>query len=328
MNPLHPTRRQLIAAAALATLAPASFAQSDFPSKSLRLVVPFPAGGAGDTMARIIATPLAQALGQSVVVDNKPGADGLLGANEVARSAPDGYTLLMATASPIVYVPSVHITKPPYDPIRDFAPIALTLKVPFFLVTHPSFPASNVKEVIAHLKANPGKVNFASAGTGASNHLTAEYFMSAAGVKMVHVPYKGSPPAVTDLLAGQVSLMFDTGPVVLPHAKAGRLKVHGVGSVQRAAAAPDLPTIAESGFPGFEAVGWAGYMAPTGTPREIITKLSAEIAKGLQDQALKDRFVALGSEVLSSTPEEFGAYIRSETAKWGKVIKDSGAKAE
>ena len=319
--------KKVVALALLAVAPFAALAQSAYPNRPVKVIVAFPPGQATDQAARAIAQKLSDSLGQQFIVENKPGAASIIGAEAAAKSPPDGYTLFMGSSGSIAVNPGMY-PKLPYDPIKDFAPISLNLKVPFFLVTHPSFPASNVKEVIAHLKANPGKVNFASAGTGASNHLTAEYFMSAAGVKMVHVPYKGSPPAVTDLLAGQVSLMFDTGPVVLPHAKAGRLKVHGVGSVQRAAAAPDLPTIAESGFPGFEAVGWAGYMAPTGTPREIITKLSAEIAKGLQDQALKDRFVALGSEVLSSTPEEFGAYIRSETAKWGKVIKDSGAKAE
>ncbi len=319
--------KKVVALALLAVAPLAALAQGAYPNRPVKVIVAFPPGQATDQAARAIAQKLSDSLGQQFIVENKPGAASIIGAEAAAKSPPDGYTLFMGSSGSIAVNPGMY-PKLPYDPIKDFAPISLNLKVPFFLVTHPSFPASNVKEVIAHLKANPGKVNFASAGTGASNHLTAEYFMSAAGVKMVHVPYKGSPPAVTDLLAGQVSLMFDTGPVVLPHAKAGRLKVHGVGSVQRAAAAPDLPTIAESGFPGFEAVGWAGYMAPTGTPREIITKLSAEIAKGLQDQALKDRFVALGSEVLSSTPEEFGAYIRSETAKWGKVIKDSGAKAE
>ena len=319
--------KKVVALALLAVAPLAALAQGAYPNRPVKVIVAFPPGQATDQAARAIAQKLSDSLGQQFIVENKPGAASIIGAEAAAKSPPDGYTLFMGSSGSIAVNPGMY-PKLPYDPIKDFAPISLNLKVPFFLVTHPSFPASNVKEVIAHLKANPGKVNFASAGTGASNHLTAEYFMSAAGVKMVHVPYKGSPPAVTDLLAGQVSLMFDTGPVVLPHAKAGRLKVHGVGSVQRAAAAPDLPTIAESGFPGFEAVGWAGYMAPTGTPREIITKLSAEIAKGLQDQALKDRFVALGSEVLSSTPEEFGAYIRSETAKWGKVIRDSGAKAE
>ena len=318
--------RWLAAGLAAGVMAGAAWGQA-YPNRPVKIVVPYPPGGVTDLFARALGAQMQESMGQPFLVENRPGASQMVGAVYVAKSPPDGYTLFMGSSGSIAVNPGMY-PKLPYDPIRDFAPISLNLKVPFFLVTHPSFPASNVKEVIAHLKANPGKVNFASAGTGASNHLTAEYFMSAAGVKMVHVPYKGSPPAVTDLLAGQVSLMFDTGPVVLPHAKAGRLKVHGVGSVQRAAAAPDLPTIAESGFPGFEAVGWAGYMAPTGTPREIITKLSAEIAKGLQDQALKDRFVALGSEVLSSTPEEFGAYIRSETAKWGKVIKDSGAKAE
>ena len=319
--------RSLALAALAGAVAATALAQGAYPNRPVKVIVAFPPGQATDQAARATAQKLSESLGQQFIVENKPGAASIIGAEAAAKSPNDGYTLFMGSSGSIAVNPGMY-AKLPYDPIRDFTPIALTLKVPFFLVTHPSFPASNVKEVVAHLKANPGKVNFATAGTGASNHLTAEYFMSVAGVKMTHVPYKGSPPAVTDLLAGQVSLMFDTGPVVLPHAKAGRLKVHGVGSAQRAAAAPDLPTIAESGFPGFEAVGWAGYMAPAGTPREIVSKLSAEIARGLQDQALKDRFVALGAELLSSSPEEFAAYIRSETAKWGKVIRDSGAKAE
>ncbi|MBS0338762.1 MAG: tripartite tricarboxylate transporter substrate binding protein, partial [Proteobacteria bacterium] len=251
----------------------------------------------------------------------------IIGSEAAAKSPNDGYTLFMGSSGSLAVNPGMY-SKLPYDPVRDFTPIALTLKVPFYLVVNPSIPANNVKDLVAYLKANPGKVNFGSAGSGASNHLSTELFKSATGVSIVHVPYKGSPPAVTDLLAGQLGLMFETGPLVFPHVKSGRLKAIATGNSQRVAAYPDLPTIAESGYPGFETVGWAGFLAPAGTPKEIVMKVNSEIVKILSTNEIKDRFVSLGAELLSSSPEEFGAYIKSETAKWGKVIKDSGAKAD
>ncbi len=304
-----------------------AMAQAGYPNRPVKVIVAFPPGQATDQAARAVSQKLSESLGQQFFVENKPGAASIIGSELAAKSPNDGYTLFMGSSGSLAVNPGMY-AKLPYDPVRDFTPISLALKVPFFLVVHPSVPATSVKELVTYLKANPGKVNFGSAGNGASNHLSSELFKSVTGVTMVHVPYKGSPPAVTDLLAGQLGLMFETGPLILPHAKAGRLKVLAVGSLQRSLAAPELVTIAESGYPGFETVGWAGFLAPTGTPKEIVAKLNAEIVRIIAQPEVGARFVTLGAELASSTPEDFGAYIKSETAKWGKVIKESGAKAD
>jgi tripartite-type tricarboxylate transporter receptor subunit TctC len=304
-----------------------AWSQAGYPNRPVKVIVAFPPGQATDQAARAIAQKLSENLGQQFFVENRPGAASIIGAEAAAKSPNDGYTLFMGSSGSLAVNPGMY-PKLPYDPIKDFTPISLGLKVPFFLVVHPSIPGATVKELVAYLKANPGKINFGSAGNGASNHLSAELFKSVTGVTMVHVPYKGSPPAVTDLLAGQIGLMFETGPLIMPHVKSGRLKVIAVGSAQRSLAAPDLVTIAESGYPGFETVGWAGLMAPAGTPKEIVTKLNAEVVRILSQPEVTGRFVTLGAELVSSSPEEFGEYIKSETAKWGKVIRDSGAKAE
>ncbi len=319
---------KFIIACAVAMGVPAqAWSQNAYPSRPVRIIVAFPPGQATDQTARAIAQKLSENLGQQFYVENRPGAASIIGSEAAAKSPNDGYTLFMGSSGSLAVNPGMY-AKLPYDPIRDFTPISMALKVPFFIVVSPAFPANTVKELVAYLKANPGKVNFGSAGNGASNHLSTELFMSVTGVSMVHVPYKGSPPAVTDLLGGQIGLMFETGPLVLPHVKNGRLKAIAVGSAQRSSAAPELVTVAESGYPGFETVGWAGLLAPTGTPKEIVTRLNVEVVRILGQAELKERFVSLGAELLSSSPEEFGAYIRSETAKWGKVIKDSGVKAD
>jgi tripartite-type tricarboxylate transporter receptor subunit TctC len=320
-----PSRRALLAAAAALPWVP-STARSQaagWPNRPVKIIVAFPPGQATDQAARALAQRLSETMGQQFVVENRPGAASIIGSEAAARAPNDGYTLFMGSSGSLAVNPGMY-AKLPYDPIRDFVPIGLALKVPFFLVVNPSVPAKSVAELVAYLKANPGKVNFGTAGNGASNHLSAEYFRSAAGVDMVHVPYKGSPPAVTDLLGGQISLMFETGPLTVPHVKTGKLRALAVASAQRSTALPDLLTIAESGYPGFEAVGWAGLLAPAGTPREIVTRVNAEMVRILASAELKERFVAMGAELVSSTPEEFDAYIRSETAKWGKVIKDVG----
>lgn len=304
-----------------------AWSQTGYPNRPVKIIVAFPPGQATDQAARAVAQKLSDNLGQQFLVENRPGAASIIGAEAAAKSPNDGYTLFMGSSGSLAVNPGMY-PKLPYDPIRDFTPIALVLKVPFFVVVRSDFPANTVKELVAYLKANPDKVNFGSAGIGASNHLSTELFKSVAGVAMVHVPYKGSPPAVTGLLGGEIGLMFETGPLVLPHVKSGRLKVIAVGSAQRSSAAPELVTIAESGYPGFETVGWAGLLAPTGTPKEIVARLNAEVVRILDQTELKERFVSLGAELVSSTPEEFGAYIKSETAKWGRVIKDSGAKAD
>ena len=319
--------RALLASAAALGLHAQALAQSGYPNRPVKVIVAFPPGQATDQAARTVAQKLSENLGQQFFVENKPGAASIIGSEAAAKSPNDGYTLFMGSSGSLAVNPGMY-SKLPYDPVRDFTPISLALKVPFFLVVNPSIQAGAVKDLVAYLKSNPDKVNFGSAGNGASNHLSAELFKSVTGVAMVHVPYKGSPPAVTDLLAGQLGLMFETGPLIMPHVKSGRLKAIAVGSLQRSLAAPDLVTIAESGYPGFETVGWAGFLAPTGTPKEIVARLNAEIVRIIAQPEVSARFVTLGSELASSTPDDFGAYIKSETAKWGKVIRDSGAKAD
>jgi tripartite-type tricarboxylate transporter receptor subunit TctC len=325
---MHPVCSKLVAVAVTLLLLPGlAWSQAGYPNRPVKIIVAFPPGQATDQAARAIAQKLSESQGQQFFVENRPGAASIIGSEAAAKSPNDGYTLFMGSSGSLAVNPGMY-AKLPYDPVKDFTPISLTLKVPFFVVVNPSIPAGTVKELVAYLKANPGKINFGSAGNGASNHLSAELFKSVTGVNMVHVPYKGSPPAVTDLLAGQIGLMFETGPLIMPHVKSGRLKALAVGSAQRSLAAPDLVTVAESGYPGFETVGWAGLLAPAGTPKEIVTKLNAEVVRILSQPEVTGRFVTLGAELLSSSPDDFGTYIKSETAKWGKVIKDSGAKAD
>jgi tripartite-type tricarboxylate transporter receptor subunit TctC len=295
-----------------------------YPDKPIRLVVPFPAGGTTDILARAVGQKLGEHLGQQVVVDNKPGAGGNIGSDIVAKSAPDGYTLVMGTVGTHAINASLY-KKMPYDHIKDFVPVSLVALVPNILVAHPSVPVNSVKDLIAYAKANPGKLNFASSGNGTSIHLSGELFKTAAGVEMTHVPYKGSAPAVTDLLGGQVQLMFDNMPSALPHVKAGKLKALGVTTAKRFPAAPDIPTIAEAGVPGYEASSWFGVLAPAGTPKEIVNKLSSEIAKILQTPEIKERLLSQGAEPVGNTPDQFAAFIKAETAKWAKVVKESGA---
>jgi tripartite-type tricarboxylate transporter receptor subunit TctC len=308
-------------------LAAPAFAQPAYPAKPVRMIVGFPPGQATDIVARLVADKLTSRLGQSFFVDNKPGAAGIIGTELVAKAPPDGYTLQMNSSGPLSVNPGLY-AKLPYDPVRDLQPISLAATVPLFLVVHPSLNATNVKELVALAKAQPGKLNYASGGSGVTNHLVMEMFKFAAGIEMTHVPYKGGPPAVTDLIAGQVSLMFETGPGILPHVRSGKLRALGVGSVKRSAATPDLPTIAEQGFPGFDGVAWIGFVAPAGVPRAIVDRLAAETAAIIALPDVRDRLLALGAEPAASTPDEFGAYIRSEIAKWGKVIRESGAKVE
>jgi tripartite-type tricarboxylate transporter receptor subunit TctC len=269
----------LLAAGALG-LVPLAHAQSGYPGKPVRLVVPFPAGGTTDILARAVAQKLSEAWGQSVVVDNRPGAGGNIGSELVARAAPDGYTLLMGTVGTHAINASLY-SKMPYDHVKDFAPVILVAGVPNVLVVNPSVPVNSVPELIAYLKANPGKVNFASSGSGTSIHLSGELFKVMTGVQMTHVPYKGSAPALTDLVGGQVQLMFDNLPSSLAFIKAGKLRALAVTSAARAAALPDVPTIAESGVPGFEASSWVGVLAPTGTPPDVIARINAEVGMWL-----------------------------------------------
>ena len=321
-------RAALSLAATLAILAPhAARAADAYPAKPVRFVVAFPPGGGTDIIARSIAQKLAERIAQQVVVDNRPGAGGNIGTDIVAKSAPDGYTLLMGSAGPLAINASL-FAKMPFDPIKDLAPVTLAASTPNVLVVHPSLRAATVKELIALAKARPGEINFASSGHGTPAHLAGELFNSMAGVKMVHVPYKGAAPALADLLGGQVQLMFSTMPPALPHVKDGKLRALAVTSAKRSPAAPDIPTLDEIALPGFEANTWHGVVVPAGTPATIVARLNREIVAILHLPDVVERFSSQGAEALGSTPEEFAAYIRSETLKWAKVVRDSGAKAE
>jgi len=320
--------RLLLAALSL-SLAAFAFAQTPaaYPTKPIRLVVPFPPGGATDILAREVAKHLTEAWGQSVVVDNRPGAGGNIGSELVAKSAPDGYTLEMGTVGTHAINASLY-SKMPYDHIKDFVPVILVAGVPNVLEVHPSVPVNSVQELIAYAKANPGKLNFASSGSGTSIHLSGELFKVMAGVQMTHVPYKGSAPALSDLLGGQVQLMFDNLPPSLPQIKAGKLRALAVTSSTRAPALPDVPTVAEAGLPGFEASSWFGVLAPAGTPPAIVAKLNAEIAKWLTTPEAKEKLANVGANIAGGTPEDFARHIQAETAKWAKVVKESGAKVD
>ena len=318
---------RMAAGALLAAFALLSHAQAPFPSKPIRIVVPFPAGGTTDILARAVAQKLTETMGQTVVVDNRPGAGGNIGAELVAKSPPDGYTLLMGTVGTHAINASLY-AKMPYDHVRDFAPVILVAGVPNVLVVNPSVPANNVQELIAYIKANPGKVNFASSGSGTSIHLAGELFKTMAGVSMTHVPYKGSAPAVTDLLGGQVQLMFDNLPSALPQIKAGKLRALAVTSAQRASALPDVPTVAEAGLPGFDATSWFGLLAPAGTPKDVVAKLNAEVAKWLASPEAREKLASQGAIAAGQSPEDFTRHIAAETAKWQKVVKESGAKVD
>ena len=298
-----------------------------YPSKPITMIVPFPAGGTTDILARAIGQELFKTLGQQVIVDNRPGAGGNIGSALVAKAAPDGYTLLMGTVGTHAINASLY-AKMPYDTVKDFAPITQVAAVPNILVVNPTLPVKSVKELIAYAKANPGKLNFASSGNGTSIHLSGELFKTMAGVDMTHIPYKGSAPALTDLLGGQVNLMFDNMPSALPHVKAGKLRALAVTSGKRSPAAPDLPTIEEAGVPGYEASSWFGVLAPAGTPPDIVNKLNAEIVRILKTPEMKERLSSQGAEPVGSSPGEFAAHIKAEMAKWAKVVKESGARVD
>ena len=317
----------LCAVALLAGAAPVAFAQSGYPSRSVRLVVPFPPGGTTDILARAAAQKLTEVLGQQVIVDNRPGAGGNIGAELVAHAPPDGYTLLMGTVGTHAINASLY-SKMPYDHIKDFAPVILVAGVPNVLVVTPSLPVNSVQELIAYAKANPGKLNFASSGNGTSIHLSGELFKSLTGVTMTHVPYKGSALALTDLVGGQVQLMFDNLPSSLAFIKAGKLRALAVTSATRAAALPDVPTMVEAGVPGFEATAWFGILAPAGTPRDVVTRLNGEVAKWLASPEAREKLMAQGAIAAGGSPEDFAHHIAAETTKWAKVVKESGAKID
>ena len=302
------------------------FAQSTYPNKPLRLVVAFPAGGPVDIVARALAPRLSELLGQAAMVDNRGGASGIVGADLVAKSAADGYNLLVAPNTLAIHV--TLYSKLPYDTLKDFAPIALLTASPLVLVVHPSVPASNVKQLIELAKARPGQLNYASPGSGTANHLAGEMMKSMAGIDVLHVPYKGGAPAEIDVLGGHVSFMFNTIPSALPHVRSGRLRALAVTWARRSPAAPDIPTIAESALPGFDAGTWYGIVGPAGLSREIVTRLNSEVNKVLRSIDFKQHMASLGVETMPGTPEQFGDFIRTEIVEWAKVVRDSGARAD
>jgi tripartite-type tricarboxylate transporter receptor subunit TctC len=301
-------------------LASAGLHAQPYPSKTIRMMVPFPAGGGSDTMGRVIGQKLAERLGQAIVIENRPGAGGSIGADVVAKSAPDGYTILLGSTSELVQYPNVN-PKIPYNPVRDFAPITLVGTVPLVLVVHPSLPVKSVKELVALTKAKPGEVNFGSAGNGSTTHLAVELFILMTGARMTHVPYKGSPQAVTDLVAGNVQLGIPTMPAALAFIKAGRVKALGVTSGKRTPVLPDVPTLREAGISDYETDLWTGILAPAGTPPAILSRLHAEIVHATSQPDVKEALGRQGAVPATGTPQEFSAYIKSELAKWELVVK-------
>ncbi len=319
------TRRAAIGAIALAaaTLSLGAAAQA-YPTKPITIVVPFSAGGTTDILARLVGQYLTTELGQPVVVDNKAGAGGNIGGALAAKAPADGYTLFMGTVGTHAINAALY-KKMPFDHVKDFAPLSRVANVPNLLVAHPSQPFKTVPEMIAYAKANPGKINFGSPGNGASPHLSGELFKSMAKVELTHIPYKGSAPAVSDLLGNQIAIMFDNLPSVIPHVRSGKLRAIAISTAKRSPELPDVPTIAEAGVPGYEAVSWFGLFAPAATPKPVLDKLSTALSKVLANPEVQKKISAQGGETVNETPAQFAAFIRSETTKWGKVVKESGA---
>jgi tripartite-type tricarboxylate transporter receptor subunit TctC len=309
-----------IAIATAALVVATGAVAADYPSRPIRMVVPFGAGSISDILARTVAVRLSEAVGQQVIVDNRPGAGGNIGTDLVAKATPDGYTIVLGAASVLAVNKSLY-AKMPYDPLKDLAPITLMVKTTNILVVNPALPAKTVKELITYGKANPGKLTYASAGAGGTIHLSAELFKSMTGVDMLHVAYKASPLAHIDMISGQVQVMFDGMPTALPQVKAGRLRALGVTTARRFSELPDVPTIAEAGVPGYEAAGWFGYAAPAGTPKAVIDRLNAEIVKILNQPEVRQRLAQQGAEPAPDTPQAFAAYIQAEYAKWDRVIR-------
>lgn len=319
--------KRILASLLLCLVSGWAAAQGAYPNRTVRIIVPFPAGQTTDMVARMLAQEFTESLGQSFYVDNKGGAAAIIGTELAKNATPDGYTLLMASSGPLAINPSLY-SKLPYDTLRDFQPIGMVVVVPQFLVVNKDFPANNLKELIAYVKQNPGKVNFGSGGSGLTNHLTMELLKATTGMQITHVPYKGAAPALTALIAGQINMMFESGPAVIPHVRSGKLRVLAVGSQRRSLALPEVPTVAEAGVPGFNAQSWAAFLAPTGTPRPIIQKLNAELNAALSKPATKERLLGMGAEVLEYTPEQTVAYFKTELESWAVAVKASGARVD
>ena len=304
-------------------------AQSDTnsPSKPIRMIVPSAPGSGPDIMARAIGQKLTEALGQTIVIDDKPGAGGIIGSEAAAKAPPDGYTLIMSNAGAHTVNPGLY-AKLPYDPVKDFAPVTLVALAPNILIVHPTLPVRNVKDLIALAKAKPGELTFGSGGNGSTAHLSGEMFKTMAGINIVHIPFKGSPAAVIGVIAGQIALAIPNIPPALPHVRSGKLKALAVTTAKRAAGVPDLPTVAEAGLPGYEATAWFGVLAPAATPPQIIARLNAAIVKIAHAREMQERLTAEGADAVGNTPEQFAQIIKSDIAKWAKVIKASGARAD
>ncbi len=311
---------------AMLIIASAAPAQT-YPIRPIRWVVTYPPGGPTDVVARAVGAKLTEAWGQQIVIDNRAGAGGVIGTDIAAKAVPDGYTLLFGTSAGLTINPALN-SKLPYDAVKDFAPVSLLVLNPQILVVHPAVPASSVKELVALAKARPGQLNYASVGLGSPNHMGMELLKALTGIDIVHVPYKGTGPAITDLLGGQVQLMFNSMPSVLPLVASGKLKALAVGSAQRSPAVPDIPTVAEAGVPGFENVTWYGMFAPAKTPHDIIVKLNKQVVQILASPEMAQRLASQGAEPRSSTPEELTKFMRVESERWKKVIKTAGIKVE
>ena len=318
--------RSVIALLAVALSPSPAFAQA-YPDKPIRVIVPVPAGGTPDVVARMVTPGLSVLLGQQLVIDNRGGAGGLIGAETAARAIPDGYTLFFSSPGSLTILPHLqkHVN---YDTLRDFAPVSLVAVGPFLLITHPSVPAKSVKELLALAKAEPGKLNYASAGNGAANHLAMELFKSMAGVNITHVPYKGAPQAVTDLIGGSVNLMFNSIPPALQHIKSGRLRLLAVSSAKRSPQLPDTPTVSEAGVPGYESITWFGLLAPAKTPPAILARLHRELVKVVRAPDMRAQLELQGYDPVGGSPAEFAGFIRAESEKYARVVKLSGAKVD
>jgi tripartite-type tricarboxylate transporter receptor subunit TctC len=315
-----------LAAALMMCAASVAYAQT-YPTKPVRFVVPFAPGGGSDLVARIVAVKITDALGQPVIVDSRPGAAGTIGADIAAKSPPDGYTLLLGSNGPLAINPSLYV-KLPYDAVRDFAPVSIATVMPFLLVTHPSLPVRSVKDLVALAKTKPGELNYGSPGNGSTTHLANELLKSMTGMQIVHVPYKGVAPAATDLISGQLQMMSGDLSTLLPHVRSGRMRAIAVTASRRSNLLPDMPTVAESGVAGYEAVGWFGVLVPAGTPQPIVDRLNAAIVKGLATSDARERLAVFGGDVGGNTPEQFAAHIRNEAAKWSKLVKSLGLKGD
>ena len=318
--------RSAAALAALMLAAPQFAAAQAYPSKPLRIIIPFPPGAATDITGRYVAQKLTETLGQQAIADNRPGANGTIGLELAAKAPPDGHTLVVGQTGNLAISPG--LTKVQYDPGRDFAPISLLIASPHALAIHPSLPARSLKDLVALARAKPGQLNYASTGSGSAGHLGMELLKKATRIDVLHVPYKGGTPGLTDLVAGHVAMMFTSALSTAQFQRAGKVRVIAVGSLERSPSMPEVPTIAESGHPGFEVISWWGLLGPAAMPKDIVAKLNTEIVKVMASPDARDKIGALGADIVTSTPERFAAYIKSEQAKWGQAIKESGARVD